>query len=456
MLDQAREQLRLNQDGGFEHHHGRGGASPLRGRVIKSLLFFAAAFLICNYIWLDQYFGPVKADQIIFHLQVPMQATSNSFFPSYLARCLVLPALLAFFYGLMLGWAARPGRAEKYRFLSSWGLAISLLFGSLIYGEMKLEVHRPLAHLLGFGEEWRGSAERSQQLEQARPTKNLVLIFLESMEETYASADIFGRNLLSELEAVKEFSFENFHEVNGARWTLAALTANLCGRPATVFRGDHQGRFWPETVCLPDVLAAHGYNLRFFQGGDSRFAGTDWFLRDHHLAPARDLVYYQNRPELSGKIGAPDWGFKDSVLYALAREELTELGARPEPFALIMMTIDTHGVDGFLDEDCPREFDDFRDVVRCGSRMAAEFVTWIKNQKFGPETVIVVVADHQVMANTISKKYLEPQGSNRRLFNTIIGVEFRERPDPDRPMSHLEMLPLILETLAANPDKAEQ
>ena len=423
----------------------------MAGRIIKSLLFFLAAFLVCNYFWLDAYFGPVRADQIIFHIQAPMQATSNSFFPSYLGHCLILPALLTTLYAALS--RRRPGRF--YKIAGSWSLVLLFLFGSLVYGQTRLDVGRPLAHLLGLTEEWQAPPELSRQLERARPTKNLVLIFLESLEETYSSADIFSQNLLTELEAVKEFSFEDFREVDGARWTLAALAANLCGRPTTVFRGDYQGRFWPETVCLPDVLAANGYSLRFFQGGDSRFAGTDWLLRDHHLAPARDLVYYKDRVELSGKIGAPDWGFKDSVLYALAREELTELNRRPEPFALIMMTIDTHGVEGFLDESCPKKFGDFRDVVRCGSRQAADFVTWIKNQDFGPETVIVVVADHQVMANTISKKYLEPQGSSRRLFNTIINADFPAPPDRSRPMNHLEMLPLVLEALTPNPTKPD-
>ena len=420
------------------------------GRAIKSLLFLAAVYMVCNYFWLDAYFGPVKADQIIFHLQVPMQATSNSFFPSYLGHCLILPAGLTALYAILLS-RRRPARVHKI--IGSWGLVLALFFVSLVYGQMRLDAHRPLAHLLGLDEEWRIQPELSLALERARPAKNLVLIFLESMEETYNSADIFGQSLLPELEAVKEFSFDNFREVDGARWTLAALAANLCGRPVTVFKGGHEGHFWPDTRCLPDVLADSGYNLRFFQGGDSRFAGADWFLKDHHLAPARDLEYFRNRVELSGNIGAPDWGFKDSALYALARTELTELSRQAKPFALIMMTIDTHGVEGFLDEGCPREFGDFRDVVRCGSRMAADFINWIKAQDFGPDTVIVVVADHQVMANTISKKYLEPQGPGRRLFNTVIGAGFPAPPDRNRPMSHLEMLPLILEALTPGPEE---
>ena len=122
----------------------------MAGRALKSLLFLGAAYMVCNYFWLDAYFGPVKADQIIFHLQVPMQAASNSFFPSYLGHCLILPAALTVLYALMLG-RRRPGRA--YKIISSWGLVLALFFGA-VYGQMRLDMHRPLAHLLGLDEDW--------------------------------------------------------------------------------------------------------------------------------------------------------------------------------------------------------------------------------------------------------------------------------------------------------------
>lgn len=418
------------------------------GLLFKILTFFMAIYLICNYWWLREFFGPVKADQLIFHLQVPIEATSNSFFPSYLAWCIMAPLAGAIFYGLFLIIGSTKLQ-PKCKILYSFLFPVSLLIGSLIYGELTLKVHRPLAHLLGWGSSWEAPPELEQSLAEAQPAKNLVLIFLESMESTYSSPQVFGQSLLPELEALQGLSFANYHQADGAGWTLAALAATLCGRPVTVFSGDYQGHFWPQTICLPDVLAAHGYNLRFLQGGSSRFAGTDWLLKDHHLAPARDWEYYQNRHELAGQIGAPDWGFKDSVLYALAKEELTELASQPRPFALIMMTIDTHGVEGFLDESCPKTFDDFRDVVRCSSLMASDFINWIKSQSFGPETVIVVLGDHQVMANTISKKYLEPQGNNRRLFNTILAGEMVIQPNSQMEMNHLKMLPLILKLLAA-------
>ena len=107
---------------------------------------------------------------------------------------------------------------------------------------------------------------------------------------------------------------------------------------------------------------------------------------------------------------------RDSILYNLARQRLSELANGGKPFLFSLLTLDTHGPDVYLDKQCPARFNDNRDVVFCADKMMGDFIDWIKQQDFYQNTTIVILGDH----TRTGKNELYPQQKNRQIVNIII------------------------------------
>ncbi|WP_295990172.1 hypothetical protein [Rugamonas sp.] len=67
-------------------------------------------------------------------------------------------------------------------------------------------------------------------LTAAKP-KNLVLIYVESLEEGYTEPGAFGRDLLAPLTGLHGTSFPDYQQAPGTGWTIAAMVATQCGVP---------------------------------------------------------------------------------------------------------------------------------------------------------------------------------------------------------------------------------
>ena len=123
--------------------------------------------------------------------------------------------------------------------------------------------------------------------------RNLITIYLESIENTYRDPTLFGQNLLATLDeaTVGWNSAEGLRQYPGGGWTMAGLVGTQCGVPLKSRLllpgvnpnefGEQVDSYLPGAVCLGDVLAAHGYTSVFVGGAHARFAGKDTFLTGH-------------------------------------------------------------------------------------------------------------------------------------------------------------------------------
>ena len=51
--------------------------------------------------------------------------------------------------------------------------------------------------------------------------------------------------------------------------------------PVCPFEGNCLSSFFPQNICLGDILKNSGYQNYFVQGANLRFAGKDVFLKSH-------------------------------------------------------------------------------------------------------------------------------------------------------------------------------
>lgn len=258
---------------------------------------------------------------------------------------------------------------------------------------------------------------------------NLVYIYAESLERTYFDDNAFPQ-LAPELNDIKNSAvdFSNTEQLPGTEYTIAGMVASQCGIPLFApFDGNASSSlstFYPQNVCLGDILKSSGYQNYFYQGASLSFAGKDLFLSSHGF----DHLYGFN--ELKGAVKDPkyrnDWGWYDDTVLDMVFEKYLELAQKNQPFSLFALTVDTHHPDGFISRSCQRKsytFDGKENksfaAVACGQEHIARLITKIRATPYFKNTIIVVSSDHLAMNNT-AFKYLN-QHDRRDLFFMLRG-----------------------------------
>ena len=288
----------------------------------------------------------------------------------------------------------------------------------------------------------------SAHIEVPESTKNLIVILLESMETNFAQHT-------PELNALasKAVNFAPGGEsVAGTSWTIAAITGKLCGIPLNMPMriGEYLGKlptYLPNAKCMMNILADKGYSQVYIQGSSGDFTQKRDFWKVHGDVAVHDIEYYTQM----GRI--PDgykvfWGFEDRKMYQFAKEEIDSLARMGKPFAVYMLTVDTHQPNGYVDDSCAVQVENIEGrlpkALRCASIMLDSFVSWASEQPWYENTVISVMGDHSMQS--LSKK------ANVPLTDSLYWVNFMfnsaiERPVKERAYSSLDMFPTLLESM---------
>lgn len=289
--------------------------------------------------------------------------------------------------------------------------------------------------------------------------KNLILIYLESMDDAFGDETLVGTNALESLQdATDGWGQIGRYTQNPALggWTMAGIVATQCGIPIRPPEGvalsndesDDLPEFLPGTKCLGDYLDEAGYRQVFLSGADQAFAGKGSFLRTHGFDEVKDRNYWREQ----GETEFSAWGLSDRRLFARAREEALALRASGEPFVLSMLTVDNHAP-VYEAEYCPRSgIDPFLDAVACQSDLAADYINFLNENGFMNDSVVVVIGDHQVLPSYDVAQYREQLPEDQA---DIVPV-FNRFWSPQGPIEfardnahQIDLFPTLLELLGA-------
>jgi phosphoglycerol transferase len=280
--------------------------------------------------------------------------------------------------------------------------------------------------------------------------KSLVLIYVEGFETTYSDAALFQRNLLQRLTtfADSSISFNKFTQVSGTGWTIAGLVATQCGIPlksVTVFGDNRQGevinQFLSGAKCLSDILAENGYHNVYMKGASLHFGGVRQFLKTHHYTEIYGKEEWLEKGESENMSG---WGLHDDALFAQAKIRLKTLIESGKLFNLTILTVDTHGIDGYLTHFCQQHgYHGFDGIVECTAHQLSDFLQYIKQEGWLNKISVVVIGDHLAMRNPVYEKLrLSPA---RYIFNLILAQpKIFKRTDE---IVHFDLLPTILDSI---------
>lgn len=325
--------------------------------------------------------------------------------------------------------------------------------------------------------------------------RNLVYIFLESMESSYQDVEnggYFPKNYIPNLTALAQENINFSHtesvgggiDASGTAWTIAALLSKLGGLPYNLptvgFNPDNMVYFLPGAITLTDILAQEGYNQRFIFGSEKGFASRDTLLETHGNVEIHDIDWYKKNKMLPEDYNV-FWGFEDQKLYEYAKYELDDLSSSNQPFMFAMLTVDTHMPDGYICPLCDienvEEEDQILSVVECADKQLGEFISWVKQQPWYENTTVVIVGDHLFMTskdkdifneqkeafeeqqethdrrweNSLGESVLSssPKNSSRRWINIFMNsvVQPSQVVMKNRTFSSFDMFPTVLESI---------
>lgn len=422
---------------------------PRAAHLIRFKTYLLAFFVFFTVVWLSKYFGSPSLEQVSYHLNFGSEGLLNSDprMPIRFIKWVVVPSLLMSALAVYL--ERRRARAGAARTRLGRALPLLLLVLSTVWLAGKVSAVEFIT--ANYGPDYFSPNYLRPDHVSVKPKqpKNLVLIYVESLEAGYGDAALFGSDLLKPLKELKGASVPRFPGAPGTGWTIAGIVASQCGLPlksVTIYNVNDQGQsiksYLPNARCLPDVLDSLGYRNVFLGGASLDFAGKGLFLRNHHY---HELY---GKEEWVAEGVDPDsltdwWGLHDDDLFARARRKLTQLHDAGQPFNLTMLTVDTHPPRGYLSKSCGASGQQarFESVVACTAKQVADFVRFIEDSGYYKDTRVVVMGDHLSMPNPVSDK-LETI-PERSIFNAFFPAQAMTLQRDE--ILHFDLFPTILD-----------
>lgn len=491
------------------------------GLVLAGIVFFVLALLSCSVLWMYSVWGKnLSINDFLFQVQM-LEGTGNEMVIKYLLGAL-LPAVIITTVPVAIFIYFTKKEIEYIPALIKWSFisVITATWGVFLFGVKWLKVDEyfgfagfrastaeayvppvietiiPETVVISSGAEAEDNEWSDFQMTLAReetpwtkgesrdfiesyyvdpatvdlvfPEKkrNLIFIYLESMEMTFANREVggaFDENVIKNLTLLSQEN-ENFsgsygegsmldggYAYSGGTWTIGAIFSSTSGIPLqTSGLADHndmntQDAFYPTITTLGDILHDAGYRQIFMIGSSAIFGGRQLYLTNHGEFEFRDLNWAKRTGHLPAGYYVW-WGYEDQKLFSYAKETLEELGSGDEPFNFTMLTVDTHMTGGYTCELCGDEFENrYSNVYACSDRQVSEFIEWIKQQDFYENTTIILMGDHPTMDATycrnIDNDYV------RRVYTCVLNAPVSPVRTAYRSYSTLDMFPTTLSSL---------
>ncbi|QNM10227.1 GBS Bsp-like repeat-containing protein [Wansuia hejianensis] len=433
--------------------------------TVFAVLLGALAILICRSVsWALKTWSDLSIEEIVYHLKMPLEGTNSDMIMDYVKYCVILSICVA--VGLAVAFILVRRRKRIYHItrVTTVGTAVLIGFLAVQYFGNTLDIAAYVENQNTYSSFIDDNYVNPADVTLTFPEKkrNLIYIFLESMENTYADTEnggAFDENVIPELTELSKEN-ENFsgdqdvlnggYALTGATWTIGAMFAQTSGLPLTIpldknSMGTQEG-FFPGMTALGDVLEQAGYQQTLLIGSDAAFGGRKLYFKQHGDYEIADYNYAVEHGDIPSDYYVW-WGYEDKILFENAKNKLNLLAASDEPFNLTMLTVDTHFEDGYLCSECPDLYSDnqYSNVMACSSKQVTEFIEWIKEQPFYENTTIVISGDHP----TMDSDYCEAVDAEyrRTVYTTYINSATEVQDDVYREYSTFDNFPTTLASL---------
>lgn len=439
------------------------------GEILTVFIAGLSVLLALSVRWMFATWTNLSMDELVYHLTAPLDGTNTDMIWDYVRVCAVPTILVIFFLILILIAWRKKEKVHLFRGIINLVALVGII---VMLGYTWTE--------LGVGDYLKDQNTESKFIEDeyVDPTdvevvfpeqkRNLIYIFLESMETTYSDVDdggAFDENVIPELTEIAQTN-EDFsgadpklnggYSLAGTTWTMGAMFAQTSGLPLNISISandmDTQDSFFPGVTTLGDILSDAGYTQTLLIGAEAQFGGRKLYFQEHGNYEMEDYSYAIENGLIPSDYKVW-WGYEDQKLFEFAKEKLLQLSQGDEPFNLTMLTVDTHFEDGYVCEQCPTEYDtQYSNVMACSSRQVGEFLKWIQQQDFYENTTIVISGDHPTMDSDYCAEIDQEGNYDRRVFTAYINAAAYAQDQQERTYSTFDNFPTTLAALGVQID----
>ena len=452
---------------------------PQRKQTIMKIVYIAVftlgMALIFGTFWGTGTFSAIAPDQLLINMVSPKDSAGDDIINGILTiPVLRTVAVSVFFAAFALSnrelYFKRKDKeicvlSVKIRRIISMVLAIASLLSGLTYGIIAFRLGELVKMYMiesPFIEE-NYVDPATVKLQFPEQKRNLIHIYLESMENSYLSKDLGGHmdtNLIKPLsDLAKEGvsfshtdSFGGPMTTTGCVWSAAAKTNMSTGLtmkpPVAADNYNKADTFMPGAVTTGDILASQGYEQTLIMGTAAKFGGMD-FLYGHGNFNYLDYDGVREKGLLADNYRV-FWGYEDDKLYGFAKNELTRLSKTGKPFHVVMETVDTH-FPGYIGKNTPTPYGNkYANAISYSASSVTEFIRWVQKQPFYENTTIVLIGDHVSMDPDFFKDFDE--NYVRTTFNLILNpapnvADVSSEVTHNRYYANFDMFPTILASI---------
>ncbi len=413
--------------------------------MIKKIILLLLSFIVINLIIIS--FSIYRLGLFNFNLDIINFLRYNFNFVQLLSFTNIIFYLIIFFLFLII---CNFTQKNYYKFILVF-FSIILLLGTIKFCA-SYKVFYYLINKLDTSDFYEKHYVDAKKISIKAPEikKNLILIFMESMEFTFANKRIFKENLIPELIQLsdKNISFTKHLQGYFQDNTQMSLVATMTGLPSRALFinrnlqpnrvGIGLKKYLPKVYSLSEILKDNGYTTTFIQGGNIYFSGAKTFLQQHGF----DFIYGREelKKEFDNKVETNPWGVEDKLTFDFLKKEILNNSKTNVPFFFTMFTINTHFYEpSSIDEDITN--------IKQASKLIDDFINWCNKQSFIKDTTIIIVGDHLRMKDKLNQ-FLDENYDERYIYNTFINTVYsNSKINRDRTFSQIDLFPTILEAI---------
>lgn len=435
------------------------------GTGIAVIFLFLGLAMNYGVHYLETNFGDVPIGQLIYHMHTPLEGTNTSSFAG-IAKVLIIIFLIVMIL-IVAVYKALLRIGKRGTFLL-WSGLLGVVLGAYAIGVACY--HFNFWSYLQYIDEDTTLYDdyyvdgRDIQLTFPEKKRNLVYIYLESMEMTYANRESGGAMMENYIPELADIALENecfgdgeqlngAYTLPGATFTMGALVAqtsgvtineNIVSNDTLNAKWESENNYLPGIWAIGDILNEQGYNQEFMIGSDGKFAGRSSYFSGHGNYDIFDYYTAIDKNYID-KDYYEWWGFEDKKLFKYAKNEIQKLSKEDAPFNFTMLTVDTHFTGGYVCDLCEQEYNDqYSNVIACSSAQVAEFLDWLSEQDFYEDTTVVISGDHL----TMDSDYISKQGADlfdRRTYVAIVnGNAVNTQSNIQRKYTTVDLFPTTL------------
>ena len=424
------------------------------------ILLFLAIHLRAGIHWALNTFPLKDANTVLLTLQEPFDDFAYGMVKLYLAttipQALVITVILTIFLYTVLNSTKKRLIAVGAYFAATIALFISDIPILNYIHILNDEPEKNATYSKFFVENYVNPD--SVKITPPEQKRNLILVYLESLETTFSDKDHGGNQDANLIPEITELALQNINfgkngnqigggfDASGATSTFPSTHSRTLGIPNIINYTrtpilHHYKSFYK-------ILHENGYKQIFFQGNPGLYKQFQYFALDQKIDEVYgtdDLIHRLKLTPEEYMIKQGGKTVQDKEAFKFANQILDTIS---EPFSLTFFTIDTHSPHGLYDPDCVKASNEsnkdelLKASVRCVSRELDKFLDSLKNRSFYGNTSIVVFGDHCFMGTRLVRGF-----PNRKWVDIFINTPKVPISEERRLFSDIDMFPTILSSI---------